>query len=388
MEIGQMKKITTLLSICLLVICGFSLAEESGPVIPDTFPGVGKASPVVKSKFFVTEAPVKNGTALVSIALDAPRNGVALVLGEPSVRAFDARSQALEPLSFKDEEMKRMNLPAANTRFNLDGLSAGRQVLTLHDIENAKFVRLVISQPESTLGLRVQVSPLAVRCGEDVLLTARIADDQLPREATVEAALPNGTTFRLNDNGQDGDVKADDGIYSGTFKAPAVMGFQAVNIRFTAEGKTYAGNDFRRNAINSVMITQPRGKIFTGRVVANPAGISVPLEVEQGNYRVEVIFGYNDVSLAYARENFVHEGGTYVVRMGLPQEARPANRAVVRLLNKDTLGLEQEIEIALSPTQGPPDLDKLAPRAPRMPESKKKAAEKMNEENGGGHHHH
>lgn len=359
--------------------CSFSWASESGHIPPGPFPGVGKASPMVKSKFFVIEAQVKNRAAQVMLPLDTPTGGIALVLGEPSVKAFTTAHRALEPIAFTDEELKRMNFPAANTRFNLDTLPAGVQMLAIHDIRNSQYVRMVISQPESALEMLVQVSPLAVRCGERITVTARFKDEKLPGDTFIKAAVDENSTLRLNDNGQDGDLTADDGIYSAAFTAPQVTGFRGMNIRFSAEGKRFNGISFRRDAINTVMITEPRGKILKERVSVNPNLVIVPIMAAEGKYRVEIIFGFNGTTLAYSRENFTHNGGTGDIELPMPQEALSADQAVVRLLNKDTLGLEEEFEISLTPTQPPPDFETLSipPRKSKMTDSKIQAAEKI-----------
>jgi len=250
-----MKKTLTFFSIFFLMISSFSFASEAGALDPAAFPGVGQASPLVKSKFFIQESAVKNGTAQVQLPLDMPVRGIVLVLGESSVKAVGPDQRALEPLTFRDEEMNRMNLPSANTRFNLDSFSPGLQSLTLYDLKDPGYVRMVISQPESRLELQVQVKPLAARCGESVTVTAYIEDEHLPQELSINAALPNGKTVMLNDNGQDGDLAADDGIYSGTFIAPGITDFQGINIRFTAKGKRFNGIEFQRNALNTVMLS-------------------------------------------------------------------------------------------------------------------------------------
>jgi len=115
----------------------------------------------------------------------------------------------------------------------------------------------------------------------------------------------------------------------------------------------------------------------------NPHEIIVPLAAARGNYRVEIIFGVEGTCLAYSRENIrlAQQGTPVLVSLPLPGEAQSADRAVVRLLNKDTLGLEEEIEIHLTPTQAPPDFQSISAQTPPMPDSKRQAAEKMNKEN-------
>jgi len=379
----------TILIICfsLIIAGGIAFASESGTVSPAPFPKVGQKSPPINSKFFVMEAEVKNGTASVTIPLDTPSKGIALVLGEPSIKAFAVGKQALEPLSFQDNEMKKINLPAKNTRFNLDPLSPGRQSINLSGIKNGKSVHMVISQPESPLQMQVQTAPLAARCGEKVTVTAAILDKQFPQQVEITAALPGKSPFNLNDSGLNGDQTPGDGVYSGTFTAPRVNGFQGVNIRFTAKGKRFDGIEFQRNAINSVMVTQPQTQILRQQVASSPDSIIVPVKAARGKYRIEIIFGYDGTAFAYARRNFTMWGTPAEVKLPIPEEALAANQALIRLLNKNTLGLEEEFEIQLTPTQPPPDFSSLGENTPTMPESKKLAAEKIKEEEQNSSHH-
>jgi len=363
-----------------LMISGFCFGSEAGVVAPGPFPGVGQPGPIVKSKFFVLEAPVKSGTAQVRLPLDTTARGIALVLGESSVKAVGADQQALESIVIQDEELSRMNISSVNTRFNLGTLSPGPQSLTLYDLKDAGPVRMVISQPESRLELRVQVKPMAARCGEKVTLSAQIEDEFLPQEAGVIAVFPDGGPLALNDNGLDGDPAAGDGIYSGTFTAAGTADFQGVNIRFTAKGKRFNGMEFQRNAVNAVMVTRPQSSILKDTIAVEHDEIIVPLAAARGNYRVEIIFGVEGTCLAYSRENTILQGSPAAVRLPLPVEALAADRAVVRLLNKDTLGLEEEVEIRLTPTQAPPDSRSVSAQEPAGLDSKRRAAEKIKNE--------
>jgi hypothetical protein len=375
-----MKKLTTILTITLFIMSGICLASESGTLDPVAFPKVGNAGPVAKSKFFVLESAIENGKAEVSFSLDTPRKAMVLVLGEKSVKAFSGQ-KVLDALSFNDEELSRVNIPADNTRFNLESLLPGKQTLSLQGLTGEKYVRMVVAQPESPLELEVQVSPLAPHSGDKVMVTAQIKDETLPAEADIIGFLSDQTSFNLRDDGMNGDASAGDGIFTGTFIAPAVEGFEGINIHFTAEGKRLDGLEFRRNALGSVMVTNPIGKVLKESIVTNTESISIPLKAAQGKFRVEVIFGVNGIALAYSREETVQTGEATTVILPLPQEALAADRAIVRLLNMENLGLEDEFEIQLTPTQAAPNFDANAPEIPQLPHSKSMAVKELKKDN-------
>jgi len=375
-----MKKLLTILSITLFIMSGIALASESGIIDPSPFPKVGKPGPAANSRFFVLEGVIENGTAELSFPIDTPSKAIALVLGEKSVKAFTGQ-KALSPISFSNEELSRVNVPSDNTRFNLDQLSPGKQSLALHGLSGEKYVRVVIGQPESPLALEVQVMTLAPHSGDSVTATAQIKDERLPGETFIKGILEDRTSFDLRDDGLNGDESAGDGIYTGTFTAPAVEGFKGINIHFTADGKRFNGMEFRRNALGSVMVTNPIGKVLKEGISVGPETIIVPLKAAIGKFRVEIIFGVNGTSLAYSREEIVQTGAISEVMLPLPQAALAADRAIVRLLNMETLGLEDEFEIQLTPSQAAPNFDAISPEMPQMPQSKALAIEKLKKNN-------
>lgn len=375
-----MKKIIIILSISLFLVCSMLTAAESGSLDPVPFPKVGNAGPAANSKFFVVSGLIHNGTAEISLPIDTPERSMAVVLGEFSASAF-VGDETLEPIYFSDKELTRISMPEGNTRFNLDQLQAGRQLLTLNGLKSEKYVQMVVSQPASPLELEVTVKPLAAHSGDKVTVFARLKDEKFPVEAVITGDTDAGISFGLNDDGTGADETADDGIFTGTFTAPEVDGFNGVNIRFTAEGKRFQGTEFRRNVLSAVMVTNPVGKVLGNGISAGPAGIVVPLKAAEGKFRVEIIFGYNGTTLAYSSEEVVQTGNASNVTLPMPEAGLSADRAVVRLLNMKTLGLEDELEIRLTPTQAPPDFDALARKTVEMPYSKALAAEKMKEEN-------
>jgi len=388
----QSRKNVIILGICFFMICGLtalSWASESGPLAPVPMKKAGNPGPVGHSKFFVIDAPVVNGKAQIALPLDTPKGAIALVLGESAARAYTADLKVLEPIDINDAALKSMNIPSANTRFNLDTLSPGTHTMMFEGLKTGEVLKMVIAQPESPLSLAVQVKPLAARSGEPVKITAEILDGERTAATFIRAQLPDGRYFRLNDNGTNGDETADDGIYSYAFTAPAVENFKNINIRTTAKGKRSNGTTYLRNALTAVMVTNPTARIVKESIAVQDTSISIPVTAfakNSGKYRILVLFGYNGTTLAYSSEDFMVTATHRPVKLPLPIAARPANQAVIKLLNRTTLGLEQEIEISLTPTAPPPDFQSITSKTTPLPPSKIEAARHIQNQTDNHHH--
>ncbi len=370
-----MKKLFILFSITVLFV-GLVMADESALINPTQMPEIGKASPLASSKFFVTEAAIHGGVADVLLSLDTPKGAIAMVLGQESVSAVTADNRMLNCLRFSEGEMKRMNIPAVNSRIELDSLKPGKNVVYLSGLAGDQPVKMVVAQPQSPVSLEVMVRPLAPRSGEPVTLLARVMDNGIPTGVTIEGSLPNCTPFYLNDKGENGDAVANDGLYTATVTAPVVDGFEGVNVRFHAVGTRENGVVFNRDVVNSMMVTNSVSRVDSANVNVVGRSLQVPVKAANGRFRVEAIFGHNGTAFTYARKEVILSGNDAVVSLEMPELATSANHAIVRLLNIDTLGKEDEVEIALNPTSKAPDFDSLrfAPQA--LPASKVAAAKK------------
>ncbi len=374
-----MKKLIILFSITVL-FAGLVLASETAVINPTSMPEIGKASPLASSKFFVVEASIYGGMADVLLPLDTPDGAIAMVLGQQSLSAVTADNRILDCLQFSEEEMARMNIPAINSRIDLNSLRPGKNTLHLRGLAGNEPVKLVVAQPQSPVSLEVMVSPLAPRSGELVTVLARVMDNGTPTGVTISGSLPNSPSFVMNDKGENGDAVAGDGLYTATITAPVVDGFQGMNIRFYANGNRENGDEFRRDVINSIMVTNPVSRVDSANVRVDGRSLYIPLTAANGRFRVEAIFGYNGTAFTYAREDVVLSGNESVVRLEMPELAAGANHAVIRLLNIDNLGKEDEVEVALTPTAKAPDFESLRFATPVMPDSKANAAQKHENE--------
>ena len=370
-----MKKLFILFSITVL-FTGLALADETALINPTPMPELGKASPLANSKFFVVESVIHGGTADVVLPLDTPKGAIAMVLGQASISAVTSDNRELSCQTFSEGEMERMNIPSLNSKIDLDSLRAGKSVLHLNGLVGDQTVKMVVSQPQSPVALEVMVRPLAPRCGEPVTVLARVMDNGVPNSVTIKGSLPNAPAFYLNDKGENGDAVANDGLYTATITAPKVDGFKGMNILFRAEGSRENGDQFRRDVVNSMMVTDPASSLEAADIHVAGRSLQIPLKAANGRFRVEAIFGHNGTAFTYARKDVTLNGNNAVVSLEMPELATSANHAIIRLLNIDTLGKEDEVEIALTPTTNAPDFDSLRFAPPVMPESKAKAAQK------------
>lgn len=370
-----MKKLFILFSITIL-FAGLVIADESALINPTPMPELGKASPLASSKFFVVEATISGGMANVTLPLDTPEGAIAMVLGQKAVSAVTSDNKTLSCVQFNEDEMERMNIPAVNARIDLASLRSGKNQLHLRGLEGDQPVKMVVAQPQSPVSLEVMVRPLAPRSGEPVTVLARVLDNGIPTDVKITGSLPNVPNFYLNDKGENGDAVANDGLYTATITAPVVDGFKGVNVRFHADGTRENGDQFRRDVVNSMMVTTPVSQLEAADIHVAGRSLQIPLKAANGRFRVEAIFGHNGTAFTYSRKDVTLYGTNAVVSLEMPELATSANHAIIRLLNIDTLGKEDEVEIALTPTTKAPDFDSLRFAPPVMPESKAKAAQK------------
>lgn len=371
-----MKKIL----IAVLLVSLFSIpifAGDSGSLDFTLFPKIGAPGPLAQSKLFIAEAEVKGGTAEVQLPIDTPSKAMAAIMGEKDALLFDKDNRVVDSMSYTDSNMRTFSLPEAGTRYDLKSLKKGKNALSLTRVKGNK-VKMLVTQPESPLSLDVMVKPLAARSGETVTVIARISDQKFPKSAILKATYGKGSNIALNDKGAGADQIAGDGIYTGTFKAPKVKGFKGLKIQFTATGKRFTDIDFQRDAVTNVMITSPVSKIEHKNIYVSQGTIQVPVKAANGRFRISAIYGYDDMALAYSNEDFTLKGNAGNISITIPESALSANKALIKLLNVDTLGLEDEVEISLTPSAPAPDkslIEMKRSKSNSLPPSKANAIE-------------
>ncbi|MGC8916730.1 MAG: choice-of-anchor X domain-containing protein [Thermoanaerobaculum sp.] len=358
---------------CLLAAATF--AGEWGLLLPGPYPGPGPAGPEKHSKFFVVTVPVVGGEAEVALPLTQPKGAVVVVLGDKPARASVA-GKPLRYQKFDEPELETMDVSPKGVRVDVSALPPGEHRLRLEGLSKP-VVQVAVNEPESPVELSVQVKPLAARSGETVVVTANVADDGPVAEAQVVARLSTGVRLALRDDGQGADEKGGDGVFTAAFVAPETPGMAPVELRVEAAGRRASGERFVRMAPAAVMVAKPASGIAERGVAVSPEALVVPLLPASGRFRVEVLYAAEGQSFAWAQEEVTLAGEGVAVTLPRPRESWGADKALVRLLNLDTLGVEAELELPLTPLSAPPDFRALAQRAPELPPSKAEAARRF-----------
>lgn len=368
-----MKKLLSL--VAFLLVAGWVGGADWGYLQPAPFTGPASPGPLHSSRFFVTTAKVINGQAEVVVPLTKPQGAFAVVLGDQPSRAR-VRGKALPVREFFEPELEALDLAPEGSRFALSSLSVGEHKLLLEGLTKPA-VQVIVAEPESPVTLALQAQPLAVRSGELVTVTAQVADMEPVTQAFMSARLSTGETVVLRDDGQGADKVAGDGVFTGSFLAPEVEGMQGVELWVEARGRRSLGERFARVATAAVMVTKPASGLAEDPVLVGTDVLEVGLLPATGRYRVEVIYAAGNTSFAWAQEELELSGQAAQVRVPRPEASWGADKALVRLLNLDTMGVEAEVEVSLVPLASPPDFTAMAQKLETLPPSKLEAARRF-----------
>jgi hypothetical protein len=150
-----------------------------------------------------------------------------------------------------------------------------------------------------------------------------------------------------------------------------------VELQVKAAGVRGKGEPFMRVAPAAVMVTKPATGVADEGVSVSPENLVVPLKPATGRFRVEVLYAAEGTTFAWAQEEVNLSGNAAQVTLPRPQETWGADTALVRLLNMDTMGVEAELEVALTPLASPPDFRAKVQAAPALPASKAEAARRF-----------
>ncbi|HET9679292.1 MAG TPA: hypothetical protein VFP95_01885 [Gammaproteobacteria bacterium] len=395
---------TALLTFVLLPFA--ALAVDWGVLTPAPLPVPNAAGPVHHSKTFIAKAPIQNGVAQIKLPLDTPENSLMVIFGEQKLTARVKQSGALlQKRQYRQQMLTKMGVPAVGTRLNVSKLSAGEQILRIETAKREGVLHYAVAQPDSPLALQVQVHPLAAQSGEMVTVTADLSSAAIA-SARVNANVRGMGPIALSDNGQGADLRANDDIFTGQFRAPTTPGLKNLRLRVDATGQLAGSTAFKRTAGAGIMVSASSAAL--GAIQTAPDQLGIDLTGEPGRYRVEVIYGANGQTLAWANDTVTinaNAAATAYLRAGdkknrpirhikrsaperfpgqpvaqhitlpRPDIAAAADQAVVRLLNLDTLALEAETLVELTP------LTDVVPRfqkpAPGLPDSKAEAARRF-----------
>lgn len=376
-----MKKNIFLCLAASLLLAGTLFAAGWGRLTPSPLPVIDEAGKPVNSRQYIVDAVVDQGSIFLNMVLDTPQHAFVLVFGNNDITAArlqfrkagrgyvnDATPLKPTPVSFKA------------VRFNLDHLSPGMHRLQFSGLPGQQSSIVVVQQPQSPLELTFRLQPLAARSGKSILLTASFKDAKPLKEVDIQAIIPAFGNLKLQDNGKDGDEKAGDGIYSARYIAPEVAGMDRLTINALANGKRANGDAFIRTASAGILVFEQNLDINRDRIqTQNDGSILFPFTNRKGKYRkfrIDIIYGKNGTGYCWSQDDLETGLRFFSMTIQRPEEALAADAAVVRILNMETMGLEDEFRITLPVlSDKAPDLTTVwnKPDEP-LPESKRQAA--------------
>lgn len=361
--------------VAVLFFGSMAFALETGS-LNGAMPAVNGKSPVHNSKYFVITSELQNGKASFNIPISAS-NPIIVLMGAQSDKVVLDGEFALMSKAYHTPELEHMEMPGFGTRVEVSDIRKGFHTISFicKDTE-AGTVNLVVAEPESPIELKVSVTPLSAKVGDSVIITADLGKEVSPVKTFVKAIIKGDTEIELRDDGQYPDKVMGDGIFSGSVIADTDKAFDSKMVKIQVVGVTKDNVPFMRDASASFMVTSPT-VYLDGVISDNGSSIIIPLSSAEGKYRVEVIYGNGNNALAYVRDDIVLDGSAKQIVLPRPSQALAADRAIVRVLNMETLGVEVDTEI---PVVNLGDFNEEKYRMKSLnknilPESKKKAAE-------------
>lgn len=360
----SLKKLNLVLSCLLSGVPFFALATTYFPLDGSPFPEVDKGGPVTITKNYTLTLPVTTHLIKTDLHLDTPQGALLAVMSKDETIEAQVKDKPLPVFNYRGLK----ELPTRGEVFHLSTLTAGTHKLRLERFKTSTEATLLISQPKSPLLLKAKVKPLAVPTNKKIEVLIELEDEKNIPFTEVSVVL-QGRTYRAR---QTSNQK-----FVASFLAPPVKTIESIPIQVRASGMRFDKAPFKREEKIYVMVIRPQSgikKVFTGE----QADIGVEVLPANGHFRLNVIYGYKGKAIAFAEENFslTKEGSTTHILIKRPSIALVSDKALVKLLNRDTLGLEGQRVIALSPDREALKTFQMAlPTVPVLPENKAKAVE-------------
>jgi hypothetical protein len=374
----------------VLLLAAPGAAAEVGR-LAGPFPRAGEPSPLAVSTRFVLEGvdldkgiglPLTGGTVHLAVLSRDRQVGDLYFLDAAGRRLVPGRGPVGEAQRFLEPDFESYDLPAYGVGLRLEAEAPG--LFTLRSDEGAGPVAVVVNEEGSTVELRVQATPLAARAGEPVTVEATLVADGRPvAGAQVAARVQEWERARPPLRLQE----VAPGRYRATLTARPSEGLLPLSIRIDAHGKLTGGTAFARTALTAAMVAAGAADLDIEGIGFDTASLSVPVVGEPGDYRLEAVFGAAAIgaqeggaeltSLAYSREDFHLTVEGAAVSLSIPEAAAGAERLTLRLLNRATLAVEREVEMAIG-VGGSAARRPVAP--PRLPASKAAAKARFDEQ--------
>ena len=343
----------------VLLLAAPGVSAEIGR-LAGPFPRAGESSPIAISTKYVLEnvdlskgvgLPLTGGTVHLAVLSHDRQLGDLYFLDGRGEKLLPGRGPVGEAQRFLEPDLESFDLPAFGVGIRRDAAEAGTFMLKSDD--GAGPVAVVVNEEGSPVEMRVQATPLAARAGEPVTVEAQLFADGRPVVgAHVAARLQewerNRAPIAL--------VEAEPGRYRATLTANPEAGLLPISIRVDARGRLTGGAPFARTALTGAMVAAGAADVDLAGVGIGVESLSVPVMGAPGEYRLEAVFGArldgageaDLTSLAYSREDFHITADGAAVSLPIPGAAAGAERLTLRLLNRETLAVEREVELPLA----------------------------------------
>lgn len=336
-----------------------------GPLNGSLFESGKSSNPIHRSFLYELHVPIKYKTGTAEVVLDTPSGAILLFTEE--------RPEFIEVIDQTTEERKTLHIQEGSDlgyEVDLSDLTPGKYLFKFHGVMSDR-LNCIVSQPESPLILALQVSPLMVRSGHDLEITAFFQDKIPVKSATLTATLSRG--------GERNFISKGDGTYQLNFVGPAFeKPIEEIDVNVVAVGERADGSPFKRERMVSFKVLTPITKIAPEIFVNEAGDMDITLFPIEGKapFRLDVYYGSQGKKIAWAREDFILADEKKTIFIPRPGIARASDRALLKLINLNTFGVEDE---RLIPMPSDPIATKQVPNTVRslltLPDKKRKALE-------------
>lgn len=293
-----------------------------------------------RSQRYSVKAISRREKATIPVVLDTPQGAVVNIIGEPDIEVTLANGRELRSAYKNGSQIDDLGLSDVGKFLGVEDLQPGSYELKVDGISRPGAVVALVSQPTSALVLKARVSPMAVKAGDPVTVEVQLEDEFPVKQASVTAQSPTGGIASL--------VRDSHGVYRAEIAAPKVEALQPLEFFITAKGVRYDSSPFIREANALVLVTQAQSGIKKPVTVEADGSFNLDLiSAESATLRLDVFYGQRGKALAIGQRVIRLDGESKTIRINKPEFAAEADTALVRLLNMDTLGVEESFLLSL-----------------------------------------
>ncbi len=321
----------------LTVFAGIIFEAPSGQV------SMAEANPLGiwhRSQRYSVKAISKRDTAEIPVVLDTPQGAVINIVGEPEAEVTLANGRALRSAYRNGSQVDDLGVPDVGKFLGVEDLQPGSYQLKVAGLVHPGAVVALVSQPASPLVLKARVSPMAVKGGDLVSLEVQLEDDFPVKQASISAQSPTGGLVSL--------ARHSEGVYRAEIEAPEVETLGPIEFFIKAKGVRYDGTPFHRDANAMVLVAKAQSGIKKPVSVDAEGNFNLQLlPADEVTLRLDVFYGRRGKALAIGQTYIKLQGESVSIPVTKPEFAQEADRVLIRLLNMDTLGVEESFLLEL-----------------------------------------